>query len=171
MALNPELLAEIKQALADGSLNAAELQQGGRSPFRPRQLHDLRLLPTKDDPRPTFFWSVEGPRNNPDAGKTFPYPRLLWSPAGEEITVQSATEHRDYVAKGYLEKDPGTVVVDQADAIKRMLEALSTADRDLVINGQKKARMQAIQDQMAELSDDDLASVIASLEPKARKSA
>jgi hypothetical protein len=52
-----------------------------------------------------------------------------------------------------------------------MLEALSPADRDLVINGQKKARMQAIQDQMAELSDDDLASVIASLEPKARKSA
>lgn len=169
MSLSPELLAEIKQALADGSLNTADLQ-GGRSPFRPRQLHDLRLLPTKDDPRPTFFWSVEGPRNNPDAGKTFPYPRLLWSPGGEEITVQSATEHRDYVSKGYLEKDPGTVVVDQAASIRALLEALTPADRALIVDGQKKARMQAIQEQMAELSDADLESVLASFEPK-KKSA
>jgi hypothetical protein len=170
MALSPELLAEIKQAIADGSLNTADLQ-GGRSPFRPRQLHDLRLAPTKDDPRPTFFWSVEGPRNNPDAGKTFPYPRLLWSPAGEEITVQSATEHREYVAKGYLETDPGTVVVDQSAQIKAMLEALSPADRAMVIDGQKKARMLAIQEQMSELSADDLDAVLASLESGKKKSA
>jgi hypothetical protein len=170
MALSPELLAEIKQAIADGSLNAAELQQGGRSPFRPRQLHDLRLLPTKDDPRPTFFPSAEGPRNDGGASmKTFPYPRLLWSQAGEEITVQSATEHHDYVAKGYLEKDPGTIVIDQAAQMRAMLEALSPADRSLIIQGQKKARMQSIQDQLAELSDADVDAVLNSFSDQGKQ--
>jgi hypothetical protein len=170
MALNAELLAEIRAAIADGSLNTADLQ-GGRSPFRPRQLHDLRLLPTKDDPRPTFFWSVEGPRNNPDAGKTFPYPRLLWSADGEEITVQSEPEHKRMLAQGFLEMDPGTAVVDQSETIRLMLERLSPADRALVIDGQKKARMNAIQEQMAELSAEDLEAVLASFEPKKAKSA
>ncbi len=170
MALSPELLSEIKQAIADGQLNVSDLQ-GGRSPFRPRQLHDLRLLPTKDDPRPTFFWSVEGPRNNPDAGKTFPYPRLLWSSDGEEITVQSEPEHKRMLAQGFLEVDPGTAVVDQSETIRLMLERLSPADRALVIDGQKKARMNAIQEQMAELSADDLEAVLASFEPKKAKSA
>jgi hypothetical protein len=170
MALSPDLLAEIRTAIADGSLNTADLQ-GGRSPFRPRQLHDLRLLPTKDDPRPTFFWSVEGPRNDAEAGKTFPYPRLLWTAAGEEITVQSEPEHKRLLAQGYLEVDPGTAVVDQSAQTKAMLEALSPTDRALVIDGQKKARMLAIQEQMAELSADDLDAVLASFEPKKAKSA
>jgi len=171
MALSPELLSEIRQAIADGSLNTADLQ-GGRSPMRPRQLHDLRLKPTKDDPRPTFFWSVEGPRNDAESFRTYPYPRLLWSQAGEEIRVETAKEHADFVAKGYLEADPGTIVIDQAQAVRAMLESLSPADRALVVEGQKKARMQAIQEQMAELSDADLDTVLASLETgKVKKSA
>lgn len=172
MALNPDLLAEIKQAIADGQLNMAELQQDGRSPHRPRQLHDLRLLPSKDDPRPTFFPSAEAPRNDGGASmKTFPYPRLLWSSSGEEMTVHNEKEHRERVKMGYLETDPGTVVLDSAAQMRAMLEKLSPADRDLVINGQKKARMQAIQDQLAELSDADLDAVIGSFDAGKRKSA
>jgi hypothetical protein len=52
-----------------------------------------------------------------------------------------------------------------------MLEKLSLEDRRLVIDGQKKARMQAIQEQMAELSAEDLEAMLASFEPKKAKSA
>jgi ABC-type phosphate transport system auxiliary subunit len=75
------------------------------------------------------------------------------------------------LAQGYLEVDPGTAVVDQAEHIRAMLEKLSLEDRRLVIDGQKKARMQAIQEQMAELSAEDLEAMLASFEPKKAKSA
>jgi len=173
MSLAPELLQAIKEAIANGdidlNLNAVSTT---RSPFRPRQLHNLTLLPTKDDPRPTFFWSVEGPRNDAEASKTHPYPRLLWHADGTEIRVENAGEHRAKVAEGYLEVAPGTVELDQAAQIKAMLEALSPADRALVIDGNKKARIAAAIEGMAALSDADVDAVIASLEQgKAKKSA
>ena len=84
----------------------------GRSPLKPRQLHDLRLLPTKDDPRPTFFWSAEAPRNVADLTKTSPYPKLLWEPVtGTEVTAQSPEEHETLYA-GYLPLAPATAVLD-----------------------------------------------------------
>jgi hypothetical protein len=171
MGLAPELLQAIKEAIANGDIDINAVANS-RSPFRPRQLHNLTLLPTKDDPRPTFFWSVEGPRNDAEAGKTHPYPRLLWHADGTEIRVENATEHREKVAAGYLEVAPGTVELDQAAQIRAMLEALSPADRALVIDGNKKARIQAAVDAMAAASDADVEAVLASLEQtKAKKSA
>lgn len=171
MSLAPELLQAIKEAIANGEIDLTAVTNA-RSPFRPRQLHNLTLLPTKDDPRPTFFWSVEGPRNDAEAGKTHPYPRLLWDAAGTEICVKTAEEHRAKVAEGYLEVAPGTVELDQAGQIRAMLESLSPADRALVIDGNKKARIAAAIEGMAALSDADVDAVIASLEQtKAKKSA
>jgi hypothetical protein len=170
MALDPQILDAIKQAVASGELNLQALSTG-RSPVRPRQLHDLRLLPTKDDPRPTFFWSVEGPRDM-EAGKTFPYPRLLWSVDGTEVRVENKKEHDAHLSQGYLEYNPGTAVLDPSDAIRAMLEKLSPADRDLVVNGAKAAKIKALQEQMLALSDADLDTVLASMEPaKSKKSA
>ncbi len=51
--------------------------------MRPRQLHDLNLAPTASDPRPTFFWSAEKPRNAGDLTKTT-----------EFLTADFADEHR-----------------------------------------------------------------------------
>ena len=61
----------------------------GRSPMKPRQLHNLTLLPSATDPRPTFFWSAESPRDTGDLSRTTLYPRLMWhGQTGEEITVE-----------------------------------------------------------------------------------
>jgi hypothetical protein len=176
MELTPELLAELKQAIATGQLDLSAVQgtRDGRSPIRPphlRQLHDLRLAPTKDDPRPTFIWSVDGPRNDPDAHKTHPYPRLLWSADGTEITVHTAAEHQQKVASGYLEKAPGDVVIDPATAMKAMLDGLSPEDRLLVLEGSKSARNKQRIEALLELDDAAFDSVVSALEmvPGAKK--
>ena len=54
--------------------------------MRPRQLHDLRLLPTKDDPRPTFNDAVIAQNESASAGKTPDLGKLLAK--GQTWTVE-----------------------------------------------------------------------------------
>jgi hypothetical protein len=175
MNLSPDLLAQIQAAIASGQLQVPQTgatNNAGRSPFRPRQLHDLTLLPTKDDPRPTFNWSADPPRDDGgESRRTFPYPRLLWTADGTEITVHSEAEHRGMVAQGYLEQAPGDVVIDQAEQLRQMLEALSPADRALVVDGQRQARIKAALSALEELPLGEADTMLESLAAKAKRSA
>jgi hypothetical protein len=137
----------------------------GRSPIRPRQLHDLRLVPTAADPRPTFYWSAESPRNAADLSKTTPYPRLMWeSKTGREITVMSAAAQETYTAQGFILTPPANAEApDPADVMRDMLEGLSEADRKLVLHGAHQARMEQIRDMLLQLSDAERAALAADM--------
>lgn len=165
-AFTPEQIASLKAALVSDT--------SGRSPLRDRQLHDLRLVPTKDDPRPTFFWSTESPRNAADLTKTTLYPRLMWhSATGAEITVTSAAVEQSYTDQGFVVTPPANAVApDPMDTIRQQLESLSPEDRKLIVQAAQKDRLAKIQEAMAGLSEEDLTALAASLEPaKKQKSA
>ena len=125
----------------------------GRSPLKNRQLNDLRLLPTADDPRPTFFWSAESPRDAGDLTKTTPYPRLLWHrDTGVEITVQTADEHAQ-MGEEWLLLPPAQTAPEPMDVMRSELDARTPEDRAVLIEGQRQARMAALQAKMATLPD------------------
>lgn len=166
-AFSPEQLQQLKIAL--DSLEST----AGRSPFRDRQLHDLRLLPTKDDPRPTFFWSAEPPRHAADLTKTTTYPRLMWEgTTGREITIKDAKEQATYTAQGFVLSPPANAEApDPMDVIRQQLETLSPEDRKAVMLSAQAARLTKIQEAMAGLSETEMAALVASLEPKVQKRA
>lgn len=161
--LSPADIASLKALLAG-------TDDTGRSPIRERQLHDLRLLPTKDDPRPTFFWSAESPRHAPDLTKTTPYPRLMWhGTTGQEITVKNAEAQETHTAKGFILSPPANAEQpDPMDAIRLAFESLSPEDRATLVAAQKQSRLDTLQAQMAELSEADLEALIAGA-PKVKK--
>jgi hypothetical protein len=163
-SLPPEQLAALRKALG-----IADVDPQGRSPIRTEPLHDLRLLPSATDPRPTFFWSAQSPRNAPDLGRTTPYPRLMWSStSGEEITVTDAKEQATYTAKGFVLTSPTAVVLDPADEVRAMMDALSPEDRKAVIAAAKVDRLAKVQEKAANLSDADLDALLSSMEPAKR---
>ncbi len=167
-SFTPEQLQLLKAAL-DGMTNVS-----GRSPFLPRQLHDLTLLPTKDDPRPTFFWSADKPRNVGDLTKTKPYPKLMWEvPTGREITVANAKDEAAHTAQGFILTPPANAEKPSPfDVLKDMLEGLTEADRSLVLKGAHATRLDGIKDGILELGDDEREALIAALLPaEKRKSA
>lgn len=158
----PEQIASLKSQL-DG------LAPGGRSPFRDRQLTDLRLRPTADDPRPTFFWSAEEPRNAPVERP--PYRRLMWeSTTGREITVKSPEEQATYTAQGFVLIAPANAEApDMAEQARQALAQLSPEDRKLVMEAAHDARLAKVKDLAAALSPEELDALRASLEPKVQK--
>jgi hypothetical protein len=133
----------------------------GRSPLRPRQLHDLRLPPTADDPRPTFVWSAEPPRDGGDLTRGTPYPRLLWNGEGVECTVKDAGEHAARAAAGWVEQPPVVEAVDPVTALQAELEALSPEDRAQVLEAQRQQRLQTLQEKIARLPDASLETLLA----------
>jgi len=164
-SLTPSDLADLKAKLFPDANQAP----GGRSPNRPRQLHDLRLLPTKDDPRPTFFWSAEPSR---DFVVTHtPYPRLLWhGVTNTEVTVYSQREHLEHVESGYVEQPIGTVVVDPVQSLADQLAGLPKDEQTLILAAQQATRRESLTAKLASLSDADLEKLLNSQEKKpARK--
>jgi hypothetical protein len=142
----------------------------GRSPFKPRQLDDLRLLPTKDDPRPTFFWSAESPRDAGDLTRTTLYPRLLWhGETGVECTVTTAEDHQDKLSDGWVETQPYQAPTDPMAELQKELDALSPDDRAMVIEAQRMARLTALQTKIAALSEMSLQSLVSSPEERIEK--
>lgn len=159
----PEQLAALK-----AQLDAAGLDESGRSPFNPRQLDNLTLRPTATDPRPTFFWSAEAPRHG-DLSKTSPFPRLLWHEGtGQEITVYTQAEMVDKKAHGYIGVPPASVVVDPVEQMRAALDALSEEDRALLIEANKQERLGKLKAQLAELPEGELSALLAQAgtEPK-----
>jgi hypothetical protein len=150
--MTPDQIAQFKQLL--GSTDAS-----GRSPIKPRQLHDLRLMPTATDPRPTFFWSAEAPRDV-DTSRTTPYPRLLWhKDTGAEITVQDEDEEIER-GTAYVRTPPTSMPIDPADELKALWESLSPADQQLVLDSQAAAKRKLIEEKMAALPADRLAALL-----------
>lgn len=177
--MNIQALSAIFQQKFGITLSAQELQEltsvtdtGGRSPFRPRQLHDLRLAPRADDPRPTFFATSEVPRDwNTTAQHE--YPKLMWSPQGQEIVIPAGNDAKaqelDYEAKGYLHLPPA----DQSpvDAVEREMAQLSEEDRALVVEMQRQSRMARLEERLKGLTDDELKAVMGPRTTKKAKSA
>ena len=144
----------------------------GRSPVRPRQLHDLRLLPTKDDPRPTFFMSADPPRNAGDLTRTTPFPALLWHPeTGVELTVTDAKTYTVYLSEGYLTHPLYAIEHDPMDLLAAQLDALSEQDREALIESQRQDRISDMRRKLAAMPEDKLAILLGQAErkPKAGK--
>ncbi len=168
MQLSPELLQQIQAAIQNGTLQLGN--PAGRSPIKPRQLHDLRLLPTKDDPRPTFFWSAESPRDVGDLTRTTEFPKLMWhAEGGQEITIHSAEEQRRLLTQGYVLTAPASVVIDVMDQMRAQFEALSAEDQALLIDAQKQDRLAALRAQLGTLPEDKLQAMLAQADPAKRK--
>jgi hypothetical protein len=141
----------------------------GRSPLRDRQLHDLRLLPTADDPRPTFFWSAEGSRDVQITHTEFP--KLLWHGETDvEITVRSREEQEQKLAQGYVLTAPAAVAVDPMADLSDAFAGLTIEEQELIVAAQAKQRRDAITAKLAELSPEALERLLAgSAEPVAKK--
>ncbi len=172
--MNAQALQKIFQDRFGLTLSPAELAElttstdsSGRSPFRPRQLTDLRLVPRADDPRPTFYATAEVPRDW-NTTEQHEYPKLMWSPAGVEVRIDAGkdakAQEQALEKKGYLHTPP----MDQSplDAVEREMAQLSDEDRAFVLEMQRKARMTRLQERIADLSDEDLAQIAG---PKAKK--
>jgi len=152
--LSPEDLRQLKT-----QLDAMTSTDGRTSEFRPRQLHNLTLPPTKDDARPLFVWSAEAPRNVP-VGPGKAYPALVWHcETGEERTIQSEAE-REALGTNWLSTQPAFAAPDPMEAMQAALEMLSPEDRDAVMKSQLKARTDKLTEQLAQLSPEKLAALL-----------
>ncbi len=169
--LTPDQIASLRAQLGIGST-------GGRvtdtDPPRPRQLHDLRLAPRADDPRPLFIPSAEPPRDGIDRTKISEFPKLMFHrDTGKEITVKDAAEQRQYSDIYDLVAKAG-VVLEPMDALKLELGSFSQEDLELIIDAQQKARREAVQAKLAGLPEDTLVRMLAEIEsaddPKVAKS-
>lgn len=152
-------------------LKAALLADTGRSPIKPRQLHDLRTLPSATNPRPTFFWSAKSPDDAGDLSKTTPYPRLMWeTPSGREITVKDAREQATYTAQGFILTPPANAEKPSPfEALKDMLEGLSKDDRELVLKGAHATRLDRMKEGILGLTDEEREALVASLMPEQKR--
>ena len=145
----------------------------GRSAMRPRQLHDLRLPPSADDPRPTFFWSAVAPRNAGNLSRTSPFPALRWNAEGREVTAADAKALAPYTAQGFtLTYPPFAVELDPMDVLAAQIDALSEGDRAALIESQRQDRITGMRKKLGELSEEKLAILLAQSEkPSKRRTA
>jgi hypothetical protein len=167
--MNINALNTIFQQKFGITLTPQELQElttvtdtNGRSPFRARQLTDLRLLPRADDPRPTFFSTTEVPREW-NTTTQHEYPKLMWSPGGTEVVIhpgkEAESEEQAFEARGYVHTPPATQT--PLDAVSKEMAQLSDEDRQFVLEMQRKTRMSRLEERLASLSDDELAQIAA----------
>lgn len=162
-SLTPEQLSDLKRKL-DGLTDTS-----GRSPIRPRQLHNLTLLPTATDPRPLFVPSAEQPRDYV-AGPPKYYPKLMWHRDTEdEITVHSYEEEQQKLAEYKLEAPAAPIVLNNADQIRAALDTLTDEERNLVIKAQKDERIAKLKDRLAGLSEIDLERLLGESKGSKRK--
>jgi hypothetical protein len=164
--LSPDELQSLKTQLG---LTDATGSPFGRSPILPRQLHNLTLKPTATDPRPTFFWSAEEPRNAvPEKPK---FSQLMWhGQTGTEITVYSVKDRDEKQRQGYILTPPANAEApDPADLARQALAQLSPEDRKTVLEAAQEARLARVKEMASALSADELDALRASLEPKVQK--
>jgi len=159
--MTPTQLVELRRLLGVGDGTGPA---GTRSPIRPRQLTDLRLLPTADDPRPTFFMSTETPRDW-IVGPGTPFPRLRWhAETGEEITVQDPEHLALKARQGYTLDTPlAAVVADPVLDLSRALAGLPEAEQRAILAAQGQQRTATLTAQLAALPPDELERLVAAL--------
>lgn len=169
--LSQDDLSQLRQLLGlNEGLGSSLL--GPLSPMKPRQLHDLRLLPTKDDPRPTFFWSAESPRDHA-VGPGTPFPRLMWHKVtNQEITVKNQRE-LDTREEDYTVDPPEMGPIDPQQELAELMAQLSESDRKLLMESMQQTRVDSIRKQLDALSpaalDDVLGRVPSAVEEPTRK--
>lgn len=151
--LTPDQLVELKAKL-DGLTDVS-----GRSPMRPRQLHNLTLAPTAKDPRPLWVPSTEQPRDyNPGPAKY--YPALMWhQETGEERTVYTR-EEQDGMGDSWGTAAPTAQPIDPLGDMQAALDALSPEDRKVVMEAQKRTRIADLQERLAGLSEAQLEALL-----------
>ena len=155
--LTPSEIASLKAQLLGGP---GGTDPSGRSPLKPRQLHDLRLMPTANDPRPMFIPSAETPRDW-IVGPGTPYPRLMWhTVTGEERTVHTKDEQCQYEGEWTVDPPVASAPNPMAD-LAEALEQLTADERALVVQAQQADRMKAIQAKLAAMSPEQVEALLA----------
>jgi hypothetical protein len=136
---------------------AALLGEEHRSPLRERQLHDLTLKPSKDDPRPTFFQESDGREFLPI--RHLPYPKLLWNKdTGQEITVKNLREEKE-LGWPWMDTPPRTEPMDPEAYAKKLFEGLSAEDQAFILEHQRQLRLEKVKAAMGILSEKQTANV------------
>ncbi len=168
--ISKDELVDALKGLAPDQLMAILGQGHGRSPMRPRQLTDLRLLPTATDPRPTWVQDTDGREFGVITHS--PYPRLLWSlETGQEITVYSEREYQEHPKELWVSTPPNQAPIDPVEHARRMFESLSIEDQLFVLENQRQAKISAVSAAMAVLSDGQQSVAMRSADGKKKKSA
>lgn len=170
MPLTPEMRAAFLESIQNGDINIAELSgldARGRSPLRPRQLNSLLVKPTKDNPRPDFHWSADPPVDY--ISKATEFPKLMWSPKGQEITVISKDQQGAYTRQGYLLVCPADVVIEPMDLVKAQWEALSVEDRTALADSYRQDRRNALLAKMGTLDPVHIEALLAAEERQTRR--
>ncbi len=160
MEFTPEQIAEIQQLINQGLISP-----NGRSPIRDRQLTNLTLVPTATDPRPLFIPSAEVPRDTKPQVYT-KWPSLRWKPNGEEVRVKDALALAA-LGDGYLDYPPHLQPLDPMAGMTEALAALTEKERDVIVSTQRDLRMKKLQEQLSQMSESDLETVLASARAKA----
>lgn len=166
--ISTDELLQALQALTPDQIAGLLSQQAGerRSPLRERELTDLTLLPSKDDPRPTFYQETDGREFLPI--RQNPFPKLLWhTKTGQEVTVRSAREQKDLgmVGEGGLWTDvaPITGPVDPETQARKMFAALSPEDQEFILEHQRQMKLEAVKKMMGLLTEGQQAAVLNAL--------
>ena len=155
--LTPSEIASLKSQLLGGP---AGLDAHGRSPMKPRQLHDLNRLPTADDPRPLFVPSAVTPADW-IVGPGTPFPRLMWhTETNEERTVHSAAEMASYEGEWTAVPPAATAPNPMAD-LQEALASLTDAERAALQQAQQADRMKALQAKLAAMSPEAVEALLA----------
>lgn len=133
----------------------------GRTRVQPgRQLHDLRLLPTATDPRPLFIPSAEAPRNAPPERP--PFAQLLWhKETNREIVCRSEAEVKRKLEEGYQLTPAESRALNPEELLALEFAQLSPEDQQLAIDMAAKAKRDALQAKLSELSDEQLQRMVA----------
>ncbi len=146
--LTPDQIEQLKGILGStGGVN--------RSPaFKP--LKDMRMPTTQKGRlnRPHFEWSAD------DDGNTWikPYPRLYWDAAGVERRVESAETP---IPSDWTSYPPSkAAIVDPMVRMQQEFDALSPEDQQFVLDAQKKARLNRLNEMMAGASEANLAALM-----------
>lgn len=154
-------------ALSESDLQALRARLGTLAPdpmgrivqMPGRQLHDLNLQPTAEDPRPLFVPSAASPRDV-QVGRPTEYKKLMWSPDGREIAVSTRAEEDAYAAKGYVLTSPATRAMSTEELIAAEFASLPPEDQQLVIETAKAAKLATMQERLASLTPDERARVL-----------
>lgn len=148
--LTPDDIAQLKALLG------VKEDADGRSPIW-RPLTDMRPPKTARGRlnRPHFEQSAE----EPPEGTTIPaFPRLFWDGAGIERKIHEDQLH--LVGTDWTSAPPlASAVVDPMIRIQAEFDALSPEDQQFVLNAQKQARLSRLHSLLADLPDQDVASL------------
>lgn len=139
-------------------------------PTNPRQLMDLRKPPSVSvfggqivpDERPLFDLG-ELPPAHPDYGKEpWAFRQLLWHPTnGEEVVALTQSDVNSFHNRGYVDFPPNGAAINPVQAARDELAGLSPDDRARVLAAVHKQRLESVQARLAKLSDAELADIAA----------